>query len=259
MKKALLDVIFASEKRKNTLMLLQDGAKEMEYLLRSLGTTRQALLPQMRILEEHYLIDHYDDTYELTTIGKLTVDEMLPLLNTLEVVDVHIDYWGTHDFGFIPPHLFKRIKEIREYTIMSPSNEKMYEAHNTAIETSKKYHYSITTFFYPDFKDQFSQILSEGAEMHVILSQSLFNKLKIDNYNDFKELLINDLVHFYLYPKKLGLLAFVYNEQMVMISPLKSNGSFDNKHIICENPGAVDWAKEVFEYYLKDSIPISEI
>jgi predicted transcriptional regulator len=58
MKKPLLDVIFASEKRKNVLLVLQEGPKQMETLLESLGTIRQALLPQIRILEEHYLVAH---------------------------------------------------------------------------------------------------------------------------------------------------------------------------------------------------------
>jgi predicted transcriptional regulator len=195
----------------------------MEAILESLDTTRQALLPQMKVLEEHYLAEHYEDTYELTTIGKLIVDEMIPLLKTLEVLDNDVDYWGIHDLGFIPPHLLERIDELGECSIMNPPTEKMYEAHNDIIEVSIQHHFSITTFFYPNFRDIFSQIISKGAETHVILSQSLFNKLRIDNYNDIKELLSNDLVHFYVCPKKLNLLSFVYNEQMVMISPLKSN------------------------------------
>jgi predicted transcriptional regulator len=195
----------------------------MEAILESLDTTRQALLPQMKVLEEHYLVEHYEDIYELTTIGKLIVEEMIPLLKTLEVLDNDVDYWGIHDLGLIPPHLLERIDELGECRIMNPPTEKMYEAHNDITETSIQYHFSITTFFYPNFRDIFSQIISKGAETHVILSQSLFNKLRIDNYNDIKELLSNDLVHFYVCPKKLNLLSFVYNEQMVMISPLKSN------------------------------------
>jgi hypothetical protein len=44
MGKTLPDVIFASDKRKEVLLLLRDGAKEMNYLLNALDTTRTALL-----------------------------------------------------------------------------------------------------------------------------------------------------------------------------------------------------------------------
>ncbi|AFV22510.1 hypothetical protein Mpsy_0299 [Methanolobus psychrophilus R15] len=45
MKKPLLDVIFASEKRKGVLLLLQSGAKKMKYLLSALKTNRNHCFP----------------------------------------------------------------------------------------------------------------------------------------------------------------------------------------------------------------------
>lgn len=81
----MLDVLFMSEKRKGVLLLLKDGTKETEYLLDCLDTTRQALLPQIRVLQEHCLVSHSKDAYELTAIGKLIVDEMTLLLDKIEV------------------------------------------------------------------------------------------------------------------------------------------------------------------------------
>lgn len=83
MSKQMIDVIFSSEKRKSILLMLQDGPEEMDFFLKSLDTTRQSLLPQIRVLEDHHLVFHYDDTYELTTIGKLIVDKMIPLVEQI--------------------------------------------------------------------------------------------------------------------------------------------------------------------------------
>jgi predicted transcriptional regulator len=261
MKKSLIDVLFMSEKRKGVLLLLQDGAKEMEVLLRSLDTTRQALLPQIRTLEEHHLVSHDKDIYELTTIGKLIVDDMNPLLGIVDVFDTDINYWGTHDLAFIPPHLLERIDELGECRIMSPSTEKMYEAHHEFNQESKKQksQFSITTFFYPNFPDIFSELLSNDVNMYVIISQSLFDKLRSDSYINFKRLIGNKLVHFYVYSRKMEFLSFVFNESTLMMSPLKVNNEFDNRHVLCEDPGAIQWAKELFEYYLKHSVLITEI
>ncbi|WP_366931319.1 hypothetical protein [Methanolobus sp.] len=114
MKKLILDVIFKSEKRKNTLIILQEGPTEMENLLKYLETTRQALLPQTKILEDNYLVTHYNDTYELTIIGKLIVNEMIPLLDTIKLLDIDINYWGTRNLNFIPPHLLKILNETHK-------------------------------------------------------------------------------------------------------------------------------------------------
>ncbi|TGC09437.1 helix-turn-helix transcriptional regulator [Methanolobus halotolerans] len=108
MMKSLIDVVFMSEKRKDVLLLLQDGTKEMKVILETLNTTRQALLPQIRILEEHHLVTDSDDTYELTTIGKLIVNDMVSVLSILNVFDVDVDYWGTRNLDFIPSHLLRR-------------------------------------------------------------------------------------------------------------------------------------------------------
>jgi predicted transcriptional regulator len=259
MKKPLLDVVFMSEKRKEVLLLLRDEAKEMEFLLKSLNTTRQALLPQIRILEEHHLVSHDRDIYELTTIGKLVVDEMVPLLNIVEVLDVDIDYWGTHDLEFLPPHLLERIDVLKECSIMSLDALNRFEAHNELVETSTKNHFSITTFFYPNFLEIFSKMLSKNIDIHVILSQSLFDKVRTDNYGDIKKLLSNKLVHFYVYPQETNFLSFVFSENYLLISPLKSNGEFDSKHVVCINQNAIDWAREVFEYYLKEATPVTQL
>jgi len=78
MKQSLFDVLFMSEKRTKVLLLLKDGLQEMQCFLSSLNTTRQTLLPQVRMLEEHHLVNQHIDTYELTTIGKLVVGEVAP-------------------------------------------------------------------------------------------------------------------------------------------------------------------------------------
>ncbi|MCQ6963546.1 helix-turn-helix transcriptional regulator [Methanolobus chelungpuianus] len=261
MKKPLLDVIFMSDKRKSTLLLLQDGAREMEDLLTSLKTNRQSLLPQIRVLEEHNLVSHEKDVYELTPIGKSIVDKMAPLVHTTEALDVDIDYWGTHDISFIPPGLLERMDELTPCAIMSPSTEKIYEAHYEFNQMTKqqKFQFSITSFFYPNFPVIFEELLSSGVEMHVIVSQSLFDKLKADSYEDIHKIISHKLTKFYVYPKKMNFLAFVFNEASVMISPLKSTGEFDNRHVLCKSPGAVRWAKEFSEHYLKMSVQITEI
>jgi predicted transcriptional regulator len=98
----VLLALFASDKRKSVLMILKDGPHEMEYVLQSLHTTRQSLLPQINILADHHLVNYYNNTCELTLIGKLILDKMLPLVNTVEVLDIDIEYWGTHNLNFIP-------------------------------------------------------------------------------------------------------------------------------------------------------------
>ncbi|WP_370867648.1 transcriptional regulator FilR1 domain-containing protein [Methanolobus sp.] len=34
---------------------------------------------------------------------------------------------------------------------------------------------------------------------------------------------------------------------------------FDNNRILCGTPRAIQWGKELFEHYLKDSTPVTQL
>jgi predicted transcriptional regulator len=262
MKKTLLDVIFASDKRKRTLLLLQDGPKEIEFFLSSLNTTRQALLPQIRILENHYLIRHSHDVYELTTIGKLIVDEMIPLLDIIEVADSDIDYWGTHNLDFIPSHLYKRLSELGPCTVITnPPSTEVYEPSKQAVESAKKsaFQVSVTTFLFPSFPSLLEDFKKYGVNMSLVVSTELFAKINEEQNEHLRNLLKNDLNKVYIYPKRMDFVAFGYNEFSFMMRLLTKEGNYDHKYVSSCNPSALIWAKELFEYYLKDAIPITGI
>jgi predicted transcriptional regulator len=261
MKRSLLEVIFASEKRKKVLLLLRDGAQEMEHLLRSLDTTRQALLPQIKLLEEHYLISHQRDTYRLTTIGELIVDKMTPLVSTNEVLDIDISYWGTHKLDFLPSHLYERIADLGRCTVINPPLPEMYELNRYFHEATKKSRSTtiVTTIVHPDFPDLFSEMLQNRVEVYDLLDNNLYERVTADHYDEMVKIISNKSVHMFVYPKEMGLVYFTYNDYMLMLCLLTDKGEFDSKHVISTTPSALKWAKELFEYYLKDSTPITGI
>jgi predicted transcriptional regulator len=262
MKEPLLDVIFASEERKNTLLLLHGGPKDMEYLLKSLDTSRKALLPQIRILEKHHLVGHSADTYDLTTLGRIIVDKMLPLLGTVEVFDSDIDYWGTRDLEFIPPHLYTRLQELGTCTMVTavPLTE-VYEPSKQAVENAKRstYQFSVTTFLFPTFPLLLEDFGKNGTNMRLVVSTELLTKIKEGQNGHLRELLKSDLNELYLYPKRMGFMAFGHNDFSFMMRIFNKSGIYDHKYVSFYSPSALIWAKELFEYYLRDSTPIIEI
>jgi predicted transcriptional regulator len=262
MKKPLTEVIFASEKRKGVLLLLQEGPKEMGTLLMSLKTDRQALLPQIKILEKHYLIDHNDDIYKLTTLGKIIVDKMLPLLGTVDVFDSDIDYWGTRDLDFIPPHLYARFQELGPCTVVTaiPLTE-VYEPSKQAVENAKRstYQFSVTTFLFPTFPLLLEDFEKNGVNMKLVVSTELLTKIKEGQNDHLRELLKSCLNEVYLYPKRMGFMAFGHNDFSFMMRIFNKTGTYDHKYVSFYSPSALIWAKELYDHYLKDSTPITEL
>lgn len=261
MKKSLLDVIFASEKRKGSLLLLRDGPREMKVILESLQTTRQALLPQLKILEENYLITHYEDTYELTPIAKIIVDEMSPFVDTLKVLDTNVDFWGGRDLEFIPTELLERIREFSPYEVNEPSISNIHELNKDFTKTtaSSKNMCAVTTIFHPNFMDLFGLWTKNKTSITMVISEDLFNKLKTQNRDDFQQLLDNEYIRFKLYNKPFNFVFFALNDYCLLMTMLRKDGWYDNKELISFSNSALDWGKDLFKYYEKNSTPITGI
>lgn len=261
MRKALLDVIFMSEKRKNTLLLLKDGPQEMEYLLRSLDTTRQALLPQIRVLEEHYLVSHNKETYALTPIGKLIVKDMVPLTSTVDVLDNDIDYWGTHNLGFIPSHLINRLDHLRPCSIINPPLMELYDInkdfHKTSVESKELSLFF--TFLYPNFPEIYSEWIDNVDRIRYITSKELFERIRSNYKNEFKSYINTGKFDLFVYDHETNFVSFGYNDYCAFFRLLSETGEYDNKQLICSSPSAVEWTAELYDHYLKASTPVREL
>ena len=254
-------MIFASEKRKEVLLLLNEGPQEMEYLITSLNTTRQALLPQVKILENHYLIFHHKDVYNLTSIGKLIVEKFIPLLGTIEFFSVDIEYLGTQKLEFIPPHLLKRVKEIGSSKVISPEIAEMYDLNEEFHEASKNSRSVsiVSSFIYPNFCELTLELIRSNVEVHFIISRELMDRLKGHKYVNVNKLLESNLIHMYVYPKELDFLFMGCNDHYLIVNPLSQDGTTDRKYIMSNNKDALKWGHEFFEYYLKDSTPLTQL
>lgn len=261
MKKPLIDVVFASEKRKKVLLLLQDGAKEMNFILEKLNTNRQSILPQIRILEEHYLVTNFDDSYELTTIGKLVIDEIIPMVGIFNLLDTDIDYWGTHKLDFMPAHLLKRLNELNKCKTETPPLTEIHSIQKSFHEASmrSKSLYVISKFLFPNYVMLFRGLFDNNVDTHFIVSSELFDKLQKENDPDFEDVLQNKLLHFFVYSGDIDLLSFGLNDECLLMRLFPKKGENDNMFFTCTGSSAHKWGKELYEYYLGKSKQITSL
>lgn len=261
MKKPLLDVLFMSEKRKNTLLLLQDGPQEMDFLLNSLETTRTALLPQVRVLEEHHLVSHDKDTYELTDIGKLITDQMIPLLSITDVLDIDVEYWGTHKLDFIPSYLSKRIGELGPCKLILIDLHEIFEEDRQFTEEAKMSEsvFTLSSFVFPNFEQTFAELIANNVNVSIIITKELSEKLINADPEKSKAFVENPNISLSVYPGQFDFLSISINDYSLMLKLLTEKGASDNKRVICSSDSARQWGKDLFEYYMHKSIPIKEL
>ncbi|KXS41526.1 MAG: hypothetical protein AWU59_2051 [Methanolobus sp. T82-4] len=83
--------------------------------------------------------------------------------------------------------------------------------------------------------------------------------MKDSHLSLFAKLIDTDSFYFYIHPENLGFMSLGLNEQYLMLSTLRKDGSFDNKYVLCSHPNAIKWGKELFDHYMRNSIRINEI
>lgn len=261
MKKPLLDMLFKSERRKKILLLLQDGPMEMEALLKSTDTSRQSLLPQIRLLETHYLVAQSDDAYELTPIGKLLVDKMKPLLGIINTLDFNVDYWGKHKLDFIPSYLLKRMRDLSSCKVIIPHLVNLYDINEEFFEQCKvsKSLTIVVTFLYPNFPEIYNAWVDRGVQVTVIVSKELFERIKLNYADEFRKLLSSGKFDLFVYNDAMDFVSFGHNDYCAFFRLLLNTGEYDNNQLMCCSPGSVEWNRELCELYKKKSTHISEI
>lgn len=123
----LLSTISASDKRRNLLILLNNGPKSWEEIKTALAVTSTGMLPQIKILEEEHLIARDGKTFKLTPMSKVLITHMGPFLKTIEVFDKNKQFWEEHDLSVLPDEILLTISDIGNYQILGNPDEHIFD------------------------------------------------------------------------------------------------------------------------------------
>lgn len=114
MKAELISTVFLSEKRKSTLLMLMDGPATIDEIKDSLTGTTSAIMAQVKILLEQGLIEQKEDEYRLTSVGKIIMQKIKPLVETLNILEENKDYWDSRNLNAVPDFLLDRIGDLEK-------------------------------------------------------------------------------------------------------------------------------------------------
>lgn len=247
-------------KRKSVLLLLEDGPKEISILLTSLQTSRNTLLPQLKILDDHRLIVHCGDTCELTTIGKLVVEKMVPLQNKTEVLDSDIDYWGTRDLDLIPLHLLDRIGQLKGCEVINPPIHELFSIHRSfSPDKWAPDVYVVTNLLYPTIDSIIAEAIKNKVDFNYVVSPEILNKIRTRYPDEFAKYIKSGYFKLYVCKREMRFFHITFDTFHLVMGLLNTKGDFDHKFLICESQSSLEWVKELYEYYLEDSIPVTEL
>jgi predicted transcriptional regulator len=250
----LLNVISASDKRRNLLILLNNGPQEWDDIKRILNVTSTGMLPQIKILEEEHLIERHDRTFSLTPMGKVLTAHMEPLVRTMGVLDKNRKFWREHDTGVLPHEVLLNIGDLGNYQIIEVPDEDLFNI-NPFLQNlaQSKIIKGISHTVHPKFPEFFTALAKKGVQSSLIFTPNVF-RIVSDNYNDMLEEYLR-CKNASLYVSKENLkFSFAVSDSYFSLSLFYTTGIFDSKHdVISRDPSALRWGDQIFTYFKKQS------
>ena len=261
MENTLLDLILLSEKRKNVLLLLLEGPKDIETLKKALNASATAVQPQVKKLKEHHLVVQEKNLYKLSEIGRVVVEKMKPLVDTLAVFEENVDYWIDRETSEIPPFLLRRINELRHCTIIEPSVDHMFEMipeYVKNVRMAKKLEAAIP-YFHPLFPSFYLEIAEKGIPISLILPESVLKRWGEDYREQTEQYLKKENAKIFVCRDCERVPAIITADNFMAMALFPKNTVFDRRYVICFEPGALAWGKELYDYYEQRSEQIHNI
>ena len=256
----LLNVISASDKRRNLLILLNSGPQEWDDIKRILNVTSTGMLPQVKILEEEHLIERDGRKFFLTPIGKVLTTQMEPLVRTMEVLDKNRKFWREHNLGVLPHEILLHIGELGDYQIIENSDEEIFDINIFLKNISQsKVLRGISHTVHPRYPNFFLTLAKKGVESSLILTPGVYRVIK-EKYRDLlEEWLECKTAHLYVSPDDIKF-SFVVTDSYFSISLFYTSGVFDSKNdVVSFDPSARKWGDRIFAYYQKHSEKIESL
>lgn len=256
MKAELISTVFLSEKRKKTLLMLMDKPATVDEIKDSLTGTTSAIMAQVKILYEQGLIEQNEDKYRLTSIGKIVMKKIKPLIETLNVLEDNKDYWDSRNMSAIPEFLLDRIGDLGEVMIHEPDLNHLFEPPK-ALLTSLKQTENVCTFysyFCPTCPDNYAELAKKEVNYNLILTRPVYERLR-DEYKEQHDAMMNSKnSHMYICDdNSLKLGALSVTDDIMLIAFFNKDGIFDHKKVLSFEESARRWGVDLFQYYREKS------
>lgn len=276
---SLLDAIFLSEKRKNILLLLKEGAKSSEEIKNAFDFPWKSMIPQIKKLVELGLVVQTEGMYSLSEMGTIIATNMQFLLNTLKIYDENREFWSEHDLSSIPFRLLTRIGELGQCRVLKPDISQIFKVQEDIVKhmLASSRIMVLVSAAHPAYHLACLEFIEKKIDVTVILTEPVFESIRIDclsesdtafsdisvlkmDLSEYKkeiQLFLNcENSHFFVSDGKKKPMMLIVTDRIFALSLLDKCGRVDRNYIVSFEPVALKWGEELFEYYKKNSRPV---
>lgn len=250
MQPELVDVVFRSQKRRDLLLLLGEKPRTIEEIKTLLDVSPTAILPQIKRLTDSDLVIQKNGNYELTDMGGQVFKKVQSLVNVLSLLEKD-NYWIEHDLNGIPPYLLEKMGDLKDCSLVKTDPSQIFEPNTELLNffSSSKYLMAFSSFYRPEFLPLYSKLGRMDADVTLIFTESVLEKILYNYERKIKKLASMQNTELFVCKDGVKLAELIVSDHGMMISLFDRNGRFYHDYIYCSEPQAMNWARELFEFY----------
>ena len=261
MESSLVDLVFRSDKRKNLLLLLENGSRNIDDIKNELDVTATSILPQIKKLIDSDLIVQEDKMYSLTLLGEFIVKKVKPLISALDVVEQNSTYWTGHDLNAIPRNLLERISELEGCILIEPDLNHIYEPAQEIIDNmaNSKRVATFASYFNPSYLPLYVELGRKEVELSLNFTQSVWDHLSSEHYDMIEEVMEMENVSLYISREGTKPTEITITDKIMLLGLFDKNGKFDQQFVMSVKPRALRWGQELYDYFKTLSRQVNKI
>lgn len=250
----LAGTLWFSEKRMRLLLLLAENKQDIEHIKRSLNVSSRDIMPLIKKLKKSQLIIEERQIFSLTPIAELLVSNMRQFLETSRVICENMNFWETRSFKSIPICFTERIGELGHYLLIEPDLHSIYDFPNEFKDNVVKCKdvTILSSYMHPTYPPLCLKILGNVDIFSLFIVPELLDNIHTER--EFaKNLLTAPNTNVFLIDRTINIPMLCVTENFVYIGITNTDDLNDHRDILSFDKTAVQWGKELIEYYRDQS------
>lgn len=239
---------------------LQEEPKPSGVLRDETGASASSVIHAARDLEKEELLVERENGYHLTSVGSVIAAKLSDVILTMDVLEQKKDFWLAHDIDAIPHQFVERLHELQGADIVRSSPTDLIKAlsHYLKLLRNVDLLKGASPILHPEFPGIIEKLVGRGVDVELILTEEVFATGKANYPSLFQELTAED--NFQVMVSEVPVrVAFTVTDSFMSLGLFDLDGRFDsNTDLVSRDKGAINWGRELFEYYRKRAHRIRE-
>jgi predicted transcriptional regulator len=175
---------------------------------------------------------------------------MIPLLNTLEVIEENPEYWATRDLSPIPSVFTKKLGALGDCMVIEPDINHLFdlpEEYTENLGKSGKIR-TMLSYFHPLYPTIYSGISEKDIELELVFTEKVYERMMEEYYEEINNMIDAKNTNLYILRDDVGTTIAV-TEMFVYLCLFNKSGIYDHKKMMSFDDSAIQWGKRFFEWY----------